>query len=462
MSPPRASASTLLAAAAVILMTGGFRAMAQAGPCDKDSGPVAVGTAQWNGWGRDTDNSRYQPEPALRAADVSRLAFKWAYGFAGADDAGPPTVVDGRLFVGDSAGRVHALDARTGCSYWSFDAAAAVHTAITVGELAAAKPARLPKASRNRHARTDAHVEVVKPPSAVFFSDETGTVYALDAQRGGLMWKSQADPDSSLRIVGEPMLYAREIYLSLAPASGAAAPLPGAVVALDIASGKLLWRSPAGVRSGPTIDVERQLLYVATQDGLTALDLADGGERWQKHTPAAADIRHAPILRRLAGAQQVLLVTDLEGAVYGFDPARAGEIIWQSRIGGERGDVRIDWGAAADHRSIYIGTSAAALAALDIATGKVRWSASIPRAPAHAVMAIPGALFSGSLDGHLRVFSTIAGKIVWDVDTGRPYPAVNGVTGKGGAPGHGGVILVDGMVYLNSGNVLLAFSVDGK
>jgi hypothetical protein len=32
----------------------------------------------------------------------------------------------------------------------------------------------------------------------------------------------------------------------------------------------------------------------------------------------------------------------------------------------------------------------------------------------------------------------------------------------GGAPGHGGVILVDGMVYFNSGNALLAFSLNGR
>ena len=45
--------------------------------------PVALGSAQWNGWGRDLDNTRYQPEPAIRAIDVPKLALKWAFGYQG-------------------------------------------------------------------------------------------------------------------------------------------------------------------------------------------------------------------------------------------------------------------------------------------------------------------------------------------------------------------------------------------
>ena len=38
-------------------------------------------------------------------------------------------------------------------------------------------------------------------------------------------------------------------------------------------------------------------------------------------------------------------------------------------------------------------------------TGYIHWT---------TVMGIPGALFSGSLDGHLRAYSTANGKILWD------------------------------------------------
>jgi polyvinyl alcohol dehydrogenase (cytochrome) len=84
---------------------------------------------------------------------------------------------------------------------------------------------------------------------------------------------------------------------------------------------------------------------------------------------------------------------------------------------------------------------------------------------------IPGVVFSGALDGHLRAYSTADGQILWDVDTARDYKTVNGVPANGGAIDGPGPVIVNGMLYANSGygfvggnpgNVLLAFSVEGK
>src|SRR5271167_2887204 len=75
-------------------------------PCATRADPVATGSAQWNGWGRDLDNTRYQPEPAIRATDVAKLALKWAFGYQSGTEFGQPTVVDGRLFISSSAGRI--------------------------------------------------------------------------------------------------------------------------------------------------------------------------------------------------------------------------------------------------------------------------------------------------------------------------------------------------------------------
>lgn len=96
-----------------------------------------------------------------------------------------------------------------------------------------------------------------------------------------------------------------------------------------------------------------------------------------------------------------------------------------------------------------------------------------PCSPAQpgAISAIPGAVFSGSLDGHIRAYSTITGKIVWDFDTAQSYVAVNGITGHGGSPNAAAPVIADRFLYTLSGydqfgavarNVLLAFTVDGK
>jgi polyvinyl alcohol dehydrogenase (cytochrome) len=121
------------------------------------------------------------------------------------------------------------------------------------------------------------------------------------------------------------------------------------------------------------------------------------------------------------------------------------------------------------------------LHALDLKTGKIVWSAK-PKpcaadrtdcspAQSAAVTAIPGVIFSGSLDGHLRGYSVATGEVLWDTDTAREFETVNGKAARGGSMDVAGPAVVNGVVFVNSGygqwggmpgNVLLAFSVNGK
>jgi polyvinyl alcohol dehydrogenase (cytochrome) len=265
---------------------------------------------------------------------------------------------------------------------------------------------------------------------------------------------------------------------------------------------------PAGlaIESAPTIDVRRGVLYVATGDAHGALDepaadavvalgLADGKTRWVRKPggpPGSGAFASSPILRTLSLTRQILLAAQRSGIVYGLDPDRDGELLWQSQPGGVAGVAvasRVQWGPAADHRSIYAayaalpgepapaaatGPSSGGLFALDVATGRLRWAAPAPLPPcswgpkdcshteSQAVTVIPGVAFSGAADGHLRAYSSIDGHIAWDFDTARDFTTVNGVQASGGALDHGGPTIVGGILYVNSGDALLAFSVDGK
>lgn len=512
--------------------------------CTESAGAVALGAVQWNGWGRDLENTRYQPEPALRASDVPKLAVKWAFGYRSSPVAGQPTVVDGRVFVASAAGRVYALDAKSGCIYWIYDAQAGVRSAPVVGELSPHKVALAPKhAKGSKGKRLPAHQEVLKTPSAVFFGDDAGALYALNAVKGTLLWKTQVDGHPMARIQAAPVLHEGRLYVGVASSEGEAASADarypcctfrGSVAALDMADGRVLWKThlvnetprplgktaagiqefgPAGVAvlAAPTLDAGRNLLYVATgsaygaaepplADAVVALDLNDGAVRWSRQLPirgssAAANgaaFDSAPILRTLAGGKSMIFATQRSGMVYALDPDRVGEVLWQSKPADGKSSGGIVWGAAADHRNLYAALSGLAadppdgggsLAAIDLKTGATRWHVAAPpaacswpgnecvHAQAQAVTVIPGAAFSGSLDGHLRAYSTIDGKILWDYETAKPYATVNGIPASGGSLDQGGAVIVNGVVYVNSGydqgrghagNVLLAFSVDGK
>ena len=518
---------------------------------------MALGSAQWNGWGRDIENTRYQPEPAIRASDVQKLALKWAFGFQGSAVAGQPTVVDGRLFVASSIGRVYSLNAITGCTYWTFDAAAGIRTALSIGESAPPRnaPAPHPTAAPRRQSRfrnapkpkqqlTLAHMEILKAPSVAVFGDDAGALYALDAERGTLLWKTQIDTHPLARILGAPVLYHGRVYVTVASTELSAAldgayaccTFRGSVAALDMASGRLLWKTyliadearpadssekgrsetraqrlgPAGaaIAAAPTIDVQRGLLYVGTEGSLTginqpwtdavvALDSSNGRVQWarqfSRHDEAgAADFVSSPILRTLADGKQILFAGQKSGIVYALDPDHGGDVLWRTKVADGGVPAGVEWGPAADHRRLYVALSglvaepdntSGALAALDMKTGVRRWytpgptpacswgAQSCSHAEAQAVTVIPGVAFSGSMDGHLRAYSTIDGKVLWDYDTAKDYATVNGITASGGSLDQGGATIVNGVVYINSGyalrygqpgNVLLAFSVDGK
>src|SRR6202453_1236487 len=118
--------------------------------------------------------------------------------------------------------------------------------------------------------------------------------------------------------------------------------------------------------------------------------------------------------------------------------------------------------------------------ALKLATGEIVWRTPHPGcndrpgcspAQSAAVTAIPGIVFSGGLDGHLRAYAAKTGEIIWDVDTMQEYQTVTGAPAHGGSLRGPGAVVAGGMLYVNSGyanygtapgNVMVAFSVEGE
>ena len=506
--------------------------------------------AQWNGWGAGPAQRRFQPadRARLRAADVPRLQVKWAFGFPGATSAyGQPTVVGTWLFVGSSDGTVYALDADTGCEHWVFKADAAVRTAMSAG-LAGRTP-------------------------AIYFGDQKGFAYAVEAVKGTQIWKTRVDEHAGARITGAPTLAEGRLYVPASSTEEALALDPkyqcctfrGSVSALDAATGAVIWKgytiadepkpvrknaagtqllgpSGAAVWSSPTVDREKGMVFVTTgdsysdpaaptSDAFVAFDLKTGRLLWSRQTTANDaftvgcdlpaplrancpdangpdhDFGSSAVLVSLGNGRRALIAGQKSGVVHAIDPDRGGEMLWQRRIGegGRMGGVQ--WGMSADAEHVYAALSdlqvvppsgeggrpsllgmplmlnpkaGGGLYALDLKTGAVAWHTPHPGcrdvpgcspAQSAATTLIPGVVFSGGLDGHMRAYDVKDGRIIWDADTTRSYTTVNGVEAKGGSLDGSGPVVVDGRLYVNSGyifaghtpgNVLLAFSVDGR
>ena len=186
----------------------------------------------------------------------------------------------------------------------------------------------------------------------------------------------------------------------------------------------------------------------------------------------------------------MLLTGEKSGQVYGLDPA-TGRQLWTAQVGVGSSLGGIEWGGAADPSQFYVAVSDAAakgakpggLVALRIDDGQQVWRAEPPapvcswgarnctEAQSQAVSVIPGVVFSGAQDGHLRAYASGDGRVLWDFDTAQSFDTVNGVAAAGGSLDHGGATVAGGMVFVNSGygritgqpgNLLLAFTVDGR
>jgi polyvinyl alcohol dehydrogenase (cytochrome) len=406
------------------------------------------------------------------------------------DAPGSPYVV----YVADRAANVYALDASSGELLWKTKVEDHPAARITGSPQFYAGILYVPVASSEEVVGGGIDYECCK---------FRGSLVALDAASGRQVWKSYTiaeAPHPTKKTVHGTQLWGP--------------------------SGAPIWSAPAIDPKGNAIYVATGDNYsepaTHSSDSLLAFELSTGRMLWSRqmtendaygdgcrlpdrsNCPESngpdVDFGSPPILITLAGGKRILVAPQKSGVVHAVDPDNGGKILWQTRVGvgGSLGGVQ--WGAASDGTNAYVAlsdlsrvfntatqsrdldpTRGGGMFALRVADGSRAWYTPPPGCPAGklrcspaqsaAVSAIPGVAFSGSEDGHLRAYRTSDGAIVWDVDTAGPHPTVNGVSARGGSLDGPGPAIAGGLLVVESGyvitggmpgNILLAFSVDGK
>jgi polyvinyl alcohol dehydrogenase (cytochrome) len=342
-----------------------------------------------------------------------------------------------------------------------------------------------------------------------------GSVSAIDAATGAVRWKSYTIPEepkpvrknkldvqlwgpSGAGVWSSPAVDLQRgvVYVTTGDSySDPPASTSDSFEAFDLKTGKLLWSRQTTPNDAFTVDC-----------GLPAAQ--------QTNCPQAKgpdfDFGSSPMLVDLPNKRRALIAGQKSGVVHAVDPDRGGEILWQTQIGKGSALGGVQWGTAFDGTHVYAAlsdvqpepappgspgaqpsgllgsamrlnpTAGGGLFAINPQNGNIVWKTPHPGcgdrpgcspAQSAAVTAIPGIVFSGGLDGHLRAYSSDKGAIVWDVDTAQKFDTVNGVAANGGSIDGPGPVVSGGMVFVNSGygfvggmpgNVLLAFSIDGK
>ena len=484
-------------------------------PFDPSSGP------SWIGWSPDASNTRFQPRPGLASDQISKLTLKWAFGFPNTTTARAlPAVAGGRVFVGSTSGIVYALDARSGCTVWTYQAKGPVRSGIVIA----------PRRGANGK-------------YSAYFGDGRSNVYALDAATGEELWTRNVEEHKSANITGTPALYNDRLYVPVASseegqggnAKYECCTFRGSLVALDAATGALVWKTytitaeakpvgqnaagttrwgpaGAGIWSSPTIDPVRKVVYVSTgnqytepqlttSDSVVAIDLETGKIKWSSQrlekdvwivgcpSPATTghncnpnssdigpdyDLGDSPILTKLPSGKDVIIVGQKSGQGWALDPDRKGAVIWEYRAGRGTALGGIEWGPAVDGQNAYFAVSdfnlpnPGGLHAVNLTTGQRAWLTPAPPpictpvgggcsgVQSAAISVIPGIVFSGAMDGGLRAYSTTDGSVVWTFDANREFPTVNGVKGNGASFGGAGPSIAGGMLFVGSGYGSLA------
>jgi polyvinyl alcohol dehydrogenase (cytochrome) len=435
---------------------------------------------------------------SLYALDASTGCVHWATAVQSQVRSGITVgEVNGRalVFFGDSAGFVYALDGETGKQVWK--KRPDEHPASTVTATPVFHQGRLYVGSASRE-------EALSIAAGYTCCTFRGSESALDAATGQVLWKRYMIAEAARQ---QPKTK-----------QGVAAFGP---------SGAAVWTAPALDPEHDTMYVTTGDNYsdppTNLSDALVALRLSTGEMLWSKQFTAKDawnsscqlpgkvncpdsdgpdfDFAASAILASLPNGRRALLLSQKSAVVYAVDPDRRGQLLWQARVG-EGGTVGgIEWGSATDGRNLYVAlsdirfdaklkagsndrvydlnpTKGGGMFAFRIDNGERMWQTPPPGcgdrrpcspAQSAAVTAIPGVVWSGAEDGHLRGYSTTNGKILWDYDTAHEYQTVNRVPGRGGAIDVAGPVVAGGMLFALSGypsrggipgNVLLAFAVE--
>jgi len=396
-------------------------------------------------------------------------------------------------FVGDGSANVYALDASTGELKWKTKSDSTPVSRITGALKFYNNRLFVPISSLEDGPAANPNYECCK---------YSGAMVSLDAVTGKILWTSRTVTEPA-RLIGQTK------------------------------EGHNLWGpSGASIWDSPTIDPKRNAVYAgtgnnhsnpptATSDSMFSFNMetgkvqwvtqmTKGGDAWNigcgnnnANCPENAgpdhDIGNSPILVELKNGKRVLVFGQKSGEVHAVDPDDNGKVLWSHRIGHGSSLGGVEWGGTSDGQNYYVPLSdvklggggrggrsvdpneGGGLFAFDIATGNLLWKKAPEACPpgrehcspaqSQAAASMPGVVFSGSVDGFMRAYSTKDGAITWSFDTIREYTTVNGVKGRGGSLDTGGPAIAAGMVFVPSGyanwggspgNVLLAFSVDGK
>jgi len=223
-----------------------------------------------------------------------------------------------------------------------------------------------------------------------------------------MKWRYQSDQISNLTPASDPTT----VFVPLSN---------GTLVALNAADGKLLWRAEAGGEFSAASTTDDRAVYAATlyaeaQEGhvhgtLRALSKTTGVTLWMRTLPA-------PLGGGLVVSDNALFAGSSDGRIYSFDK-RTGLTLWV----GEYSQGFSSQPSLSGHL-VYLGSDSGNLLALDQSTGRLVWQYRTRGAIRGPIAVANGVVYFGSGDGYVYAFSESRVKLLWRRRTGAAVQSV--------------------------------------
>src|SRR5690554_3100161 len=223
MNNVRTLVSLAFAMGAMMHFPGSYAASAEGA---RDSSYIIANGAtgiDWPSHGLDYSEQRFSPLSQINVDNVKDLKLEWAYDLdASRGIEATPVVVDGKMYVTSTWGRVHAIDAKTGERLWVYDP-------------------EVPRSESFKACCDVVNRGVAYYEGKVIVGTLDGRVVAIDADKGTRIWETNTfiESDFAYTITGAPRVYKGKVLIGNGGADFGAR---GYVSAYDVDTGKLEWR----------------------------------------------------------------------------------------------------------------------------------------------------------------------------------------------------------------------------
>src|SRR5258706_1858183 len=257
--------SASLSKAALIAGVFLFSALGARGQSD-DAPP-----GEWRIAGQNLSNSWSQPaEHTINPSNVNRLTPKWIF-TTGADVSATPTVDGDAVYFPDWGGSLFAVEKDSGRLIWSHKISD--YDGVD-GAISRVSPA------------VDGNQVIIGDTPNSKKVHNGANVISVDRESGTLRWMTQVDTHPAAIITGSPVIFEGAVYIGISSSEETLALNPaypccsfrGSVVALDAKTGRMLWKTfdmpdnggrPGGYSGGaglapPAIYAKRRTLLPRT------------------------------------------------------------------------------------------------------------------------------------------------------------------------------------------------------